>query len=118
MGLRNAIQGAWHRIRGMELQKSHTAITLHWTAACGGQQAPPHDRVFMIRGILQGTALEVRIKALVAEHAIERYGVTEVGVFWHLPSGRWELREALASSSHGLKWLAPAPAALLGSNAM
>jgi hypothetical protein len=79
-----------------ELPKDTTAVVLHWPQCEGpGCQA---DRVFIFSGMYGGEALHRRIDALIEEHTPRAYGtsnpaITDVTVFWHLPTGKWEMEE-------------------------
>jgi hypothetical protein len=88
-----------HRLKGMELQQSHTAICLHWPQGhCGVIRT---DLTFMLQGIHTGETLHQLVDTLLEEHSCPPADdpqdvFTEVTLFWHLPDGTWETEEYLS----------------------
>lgn len=89
------IKHALHQLQGpqpMELQPCHTAVMLHFEPPTAEEPLELLDRTFMWKGIVQGEALHRVLDMLLEEHA-PADSCTEVTVFWHLPSGKWEQQE-------------------------
>lgn len=86
----------------VDLPQTHTAIVLHWPEATSVHQRC--DQCFIFPGILREEPLHHRLDALIEEHvtcdeAVCDVAITEVTVFWHLPSGEWTSEE-LRSEYH------------------
>lgn len=88
MRLLTYIRSLWHQL--MDLHPAHTAIVFHW------DDATRSDVVFMRPGIHQGEQLHAILDTLLEEHAAPTSSedvYTEVTIFWHHPSGSWEMDE-------------------------